>query len=481
MNGLLAFTLGLTTNGFISNLGAADARLKGFIGGMVGLGAIVAGVQKAVEKGAGLKQLSDQTGESIGNLYRLQQGFKAVGLDAAGVGNTLFMLNKALGGINDNGEPTAGVFAQMGLSIDGLKKLNAPQQLLSIASALNKLDVSSATSASGKIFGRYNAREFLQLARNADEFADALRKGGVQAATFDRFGRTFEKIENLSGQLKEKLSGIFVGIASGIGPALENVLKMLNNIDLSKIGAGIGTVITAFVEAFREGKLSDIIGDTLKLGFDSLLAYAPGIFIKVGATLLKAFETPLEYIQAGMEYALSRAGDVITKSPWFSMIADGLGVGVADQLRASASGASFDQILAERKKEGVKFDLGSGEFDISGMQQAGNDSLAAGHQKLKGEVSDYLAKIQALAGRAPQPDALQKIAGASKESFGAATTRDHTALEKMGFVFRGGSGSDPNAQTARNTGRMVNLLQNISNKMNGTGSFQDSLAGAPAI
>jgi hypothetical protein len=482
-SGLLAFTLGLTTGGFTGPLATADAKLKGFVTGAIGLGAVIAGVQKALEKGAGLKQLSDQTGENIGNLYRLQQGFKAEGLDAGSVGTTLFMLNKALGGINDNGEPTAAVFSQMGLSIEQLKKLNAPQQLMAIAGQLNRLDASSATSAAGKIFGRYNAREFLQLSRNADEFADALRRGGVQAAIFDRYGRTFEKLEILAGQLKEKLGGIFVGIAAGIGPGLENILKMLNGIDLSKIGAGIGTFITALTQAFREGKLSEMIGESLKIGFEAILDFAPGIFAKVGLVLLKAFETPLEYVQARMEYIFADVLENGAKGAgrqFLNLQLPGLGVG--DKVFGKPEHMSFEEFFKERKKEGVKFNLGSGEFGLDEANDLVNGNMRNKVQDFSKKWGDYWQGISDLASRAPQPDASRNSGiAAAKDTFGSGFTIHHTALEKMGFVFRGGAGSDPQVQTARNTAKMATTLQSILNKMGGTGSFQDNLSGASAI
>lgn len=478
MNGLLQFTLGLNAGGFISNLGGADAKLKSFVGGMIGLSAIVAGVQSQIEKGAGLKQLSDQTGTSISTLYRLQRGFKAVGLDAGSVGNTIFMLNKALGGVNDNGEPTAGVFAQMGLSIDDLKKLNAPQQLLSISAALNKLDNSSATSAAGKIFGRYNAREFLQLARNADEFADALRKGGTQAAIFERYGRTFERIEILSGQLKEKLGSIFLGIAAGVGPGLENIMQILNGIDLSKIGANIGTWITGMTQAFREGKFSEMIADSLKIGFEAIVDFAPGIFAKVGVVLLKAFEMPLNYIQAGMTYALEYAAHQFATNPAFKAIVDVIGGPLASKALGyigDTGAPDFKQIMKDQKESGVQFDLGTGAFDLNEADDLVNQNLRAKVKEFSGKWGGYFGKIMDFASRAPQPDAVNRVTGGMKETFGAGYIPEHTALEKMGLVFRGGAGSaDHASQTARNTRETVNLLQEIKQQMKSSAaSFRD--------
>ena len=485
---MLLFTLGLNAGTFVGPLGTADAKLKAFIGSAIGLGAVIEGVQKVLERGAGLAKLSDQTDTSIASLYRIQRGLQYIGLGAEDAGNMIFMLNKSLGGINDNGEPTAAVFSQIGLSIDRLKKMDAPQQLLSIANAVQHLDSASATSAAGKIFGRFNAREFLELSANANEFADALRRGGVQAAIYDRFGHTFEKIHSLVGDLKENFSGIFLGLAAGVAPALENVVKMLDNLDLSKIGQWIGTFVTALTQAFREGTLSELIGDSLKLAFDTLLAYAPGVFEKIGFFLLKAFATPLEYLQAGMEYALQEAANVamskMVDNKLFRLLFahDPVAGEIMNQASQMAGNSSFSDMLADAKKNGPLFNLGSGDFNLDGINKHANDQLSAAQASMKDKWKNYGAELIGLASRAAQPDAARKSAG-SKYTLGAGFIPEHTALEKMGFVFRGGAGADPSTQTARNTSRMVGLLQNISDKMNGThgGEGNFGLTNLPAI
>lgn len=485
MSALLQFTLGLATGPFISGLDEAGTKLKGFLAGMIGLEAVVEGVKNAMEKGAGLKQLSDQTGESIGNLYKVQQGLKAVGLDGSIAGTMLFQMNKALGGINEAGEPTAAVFGQLGLSIQDLKRLDAPTQLRAIGTAINRLDQSSATAAAGKIFGKFGARDFLQLSRNADEFTDALRRGGTQAAIFDRFGRTFEKIEILVSQIKENFSGLFLGIAAGIGPALENILKLSEQIDFSKIGAQIGTFITALTQAFREGKFSQLIADSLKLGFESIIIYAPAVFEKVGFTLLKAFETPLIYLQAGMEFALENgihaAMSALISNPVFARflaITPGGSQIVAAAAQLDSGKHSFADILKERQKEGVKFNLGSGEFGLDEIGQDTDRRMATANAAFQNKWKGFWGGIVDLADRAPQPDAAKKGARQANASFGNNFIPERTALEKMGFVFRGGTGADPASQTAKNTAMMVTQLQNLNANIKAGFSFGDNLIGA---
>lgn len=469
MAGLLQFTLGLTTGGFLSAVAGADKQIKGFIGGLVGLGAVTAGVWNQIEKGAALKGLSDRTGESVSNVFRLQKGLRAVGLDASDAGNMLYQLQRSLGGVSETGEPTAYVFAQLGLQIDKLKRMDAPTALSTIAAKLATLDNASATAASGKIFGRYSAREFLQLARNTDAFTRALHGSQTQAAIFQRYAETFHQIELGVSRLKDKTSGLFLGVAAGIAPALQTVIQMLDAIDLSKIGASIGTILTGFTQAFREGKLSELIADSLKLGFESIVIFAPAIFEKVGYLLLKAFETPLIYIQAGMEYALEKAVHAFATNPTFHAILQAVAPGAGDALSLLTGGdtgaVSWKDVLGNAKQSGLRFNLGTGEFGLGDMNAGADERLKEALSKFRAAYKPWWDEVTGFATRATKGLNEDKKAD-QKNTLGAAYRIERTALEKMGFVFRGGVGAgDPAHETARNTKDLVGLTRQLVGKL----------------
>src|SRR5580704_10329472 len=100
-DGVLSFTLGLSTGEFLSHLGGASRAIDAFKDKAVdtakGIGAammaaapelaiffgefeagkgIAEGVFHAFEKGAGLEALHKRTSESVSSLYGLQEGFK---------------------------------------------------------------------------------------------------------------------------------------------------------------------------------------------------------------------------------------------------------------------------------------------------------------------------------------------------------------------------------------------------------------------
>src|ERR1700744_6347185 len=102
-NGILAFTLGLEGGKFLSVAEKAERGINGIVkeaikltgvaalvGGALeslkGSANVIKGVFDVFERGAALQQLHARTGETVSDLFLLQKGFKAVGLESEGVG-----------------------------------------------------------------------------------------------------------------------------------------------------------------------------------------------------------------------------------------------------------------------------------------------------------------------------------------------------------------------------------------------------------
>lgn len=505
MANVLQFTLGLATGGFVSSLKNVDKHLVGFIGGIASFGAATHGVLEAFEKGAALAGLSKMTGETVANLYKLQRGLKAVGLDSGDAGRMVYMLQRSLGGVNEEGVPTSHVFSQLGLSIDDLKKLDAPAAISTIAQSVAKLDNATAAAASGKIFGRMGAREFLQLARSSREFTKALRDNDAAAQRMQRNAQTFENIERGLERIKNKGSEFFQGIAEGIAPALEKVVESLNKIDFSQIGVQLGKVLSAFIEAFKEGKMVFLIVDTFKLAFEAIDAMADPLFTKLGVALLEAFKTPLTYLQAWFDYfsdqmlgfAIKLREFIFGGSKTTNEYRD-----TVDQPTRETKAALLDQIerqhqigklsdaeyekrkqeantgigfktdswqdtLNQRKQKGVEFwQPGLG---INELNEESNRMLKDGLQKLKGAWGDYSTIIGSLNSKGPKGKAVD-LPDKGQEQMGSGYRSERTAIEKMGFVFGGGSVRDPGETTARNTTKMVTQLGELVKSVGKSGT-----------
>ena len=457
-SGVLQFSLGLATGGFLSGLNSTVGKLTGFIGGMVSLGAITSGVMSAIERGAALEHLSKRTDTSVASLFELQKGFKAVGIDSESVGPLLFKLQKSLGGVNEYGEDTRSIFHRMGLSVDTLKKMNAPQQIMAIANGLAQLNITGASNAAGGIFGREGAAQMVQLSRSTGEFGEAMRKAQREAQNLQRNAEAFARIERGIDAIKGKVGSLFTGIAEGLAPGIQAIEDQLNAIDLTSVGERIGKVLTAFAEAFREGKLSELIALSLKTGFEVGVAALPVVLEKIGYMLLKVFETPLLYLQAGMEWVIEKAMEGLGKIP---------GVNKATGLK-DFKADSFDDILKERKQDGLKFNLGSGEFGLDDISSDADERWAEAKKKIKTIGSPLMGMIDGLASRAPK----LKGANAEAKKLGDQLTpsqnhykNEANSFEKMGFVM--GGSANPLLELNRRTASATEKTAQGINKLVG--------------
>jgi hypothetical protein len=440
-SGVLQFSLGLATGGFLSPLGAVTNQLKGFIGGLVGLGAITAGVMSAIERGAALEHLSKRTNTSVEDLYKLEEGFKAVGLEADSVGGIIFKLQKSLGGVNEFGVDTRSVFHRMGLEIEQLKKMNAPQQLAAIAARLSRLNTTGAASAAGQIFGREGAQAMIQLANSTPEFAAAMKNAAEDARLFGRNAEAFSHLQQNIKEIKSRVAGMFAGIAEGLAPGIVAIEEQLKNIDFTGFGQRIGKVFTALFEAFREGKATELIALSLQTGFEVGFAIMPALLEKLGYMMIKMFETPLLYLQAGMEYAIESAAHKFATNKYLKLFLMATAPGAAQALAAIGDTGKPDwqQTLKDRKSSGLEFNVGTGAFGLEDINQDANQRLADAMAKIKDISKPLFAMINGLVSRAPKGYGID-YSDKKDDSLEAAQNhykREATSLEKMGFVMGG--------------------------------------------
>lgn len=498
-SGVMQFTLGLSAAGFTRGLDMAGQKAGSFVKHLATLSGtgvalellftqlkvaanVVEGVLGTIERGAGLEKLSRTTGESVRSLYLLQQGLKAVGMDANGAGPMVMRLQKSLGGINEEGLPTGHVFAQLGLNLEDLKKLDAPAALQAIAKSMAGLNNASATAAAGQIFGRGTAAEFLALVRSSKEFGEALKQNAAAAAQMAKNAAIFERVERAFNQLRDKTKNIFAGLATAIAPVLETVLDWINQIDFKKIADSIRDAFDFVAEAFSQGKLTELLGAAFEAGverfgnlffgllgnssfwgaiwdvawgsFLALDAKMLGVFLSLGTALKAAFMTAVDFL-------LVELGKIPKVGKWLGL--------------EGRQSTSFSDIYASFREDDQP-----GHEMLNQLAEAGKQAAAGGLSKFKQTWSDASAnaggpaqeRLQALA--SGLWNAVQRRRAGQKpgenpatqgRQLGVAYRPESTNLEKMGFVLGGGRSGDPARDTARNTKEMVGLLQNLPNAM----------------
>ena len=476
MAGVLQFTLGLETAKFLEGMKLSAGHIISLAKVGEGLKVVMEGVWGQIERGAALSELSRRTGESVGTLFQLQKGFKAAGLGAQDVGVAMYHLNKSLGGVNEMGEKTDDIFHKAGLSVADLKKAGGAGAMTAVLEKMSKMSQTSATKFASSVFGRGEAANMVQLSRSMDEFRDGMKRAKAQAEVFERVAEVFHVIEKAVERVKAKLDPVFLVIAEHIAPAIEKVLAMVNDFDLSPLVNGIGDAFDTFSQAFEEGKVMELLsagfGAAVEymgnmifglLGNSSfwggIFDYMVGEFILKWAVLAKLFLNLGVILKAALVTAFEVVLEWIGKIP---VVGEKLGLG-------GYKADKFGDNYAEEKDKAS----GANEM-VDGWVKSGMDRM--------GKARDGMGKAWAEASSAaggPEQDRLNDLVGGllgrkrTKEGGKKGKTKEGgdealalggghqvqaTGIEKMGFVFGGGMATDHNATTARNTTTMVAQL-----------------------
>ena len=458
MAGELEFTLGLEVSGFLHSMGLGHGSILGLERAAHGLHAVMEKTFGAIEQAGELEHLARRTGESVGNLFRLEEGFKAAGVSADTVGGSLFMMQKALGGVNEEGEDTSNIFSKLGLSINDLKRKGGAGAFQDIIGALSKLDQSSASKAASGIFGRMGAANAVQISRSGKDFAEAMAAAGEQGVVFERMAGSADRLHQNMLAVKRQVTGLFAGMGEGAVVAVEMLSEKLASINLTQLGLRIGDEITAAFEAVR----LDQFGEYFRLTLQKVTFDVANFFGKMLQDALSNKQDPnapggngsfgdktMELVRGGLTAA---AGSVLLA---------GGAIGVPGMQKAG-------DFMAEKSMEHFGESFGW----VAKAADSAADIGKAGVQGGMGGVNPYAAPREAMKAGLLGSATGRRVAADHKGEqetdledmlFGKGLKHktEGNAFEKMGFATNGGGG--PQQETARNTGKMVDLLTDLRN------------------
>jgi hypothetical protein len=245
------------------------------------------------------------------------------------------------------------------------------------------------------------AKNGTMLAGNLDEIANSA--GGVagQADKMDTaFSRTMKKLSARTETLKIQLGDLLKPLIGRLGEFL------------SEWVATFSTAIKVAIQLFQSGQLGEVlflgISIGLRKGLVAVLNFGQGVtralansfvygvqvlpkvvgqiipnvlarlgkigffFIELGAQFMKAFETPIAYLTAGLKKAVEEASDAINKLPF-----------VGDDKASKAR--SFEVILKQELKNS-----GSLAKNIQGFADQGYKNAEAIIKRTDGEVSQFI-------------------------------------------------------------------------------------------
>jgi hypothetical protein len=297
---------GSVTSSFASMIKAGAGLAVGF-GAIKAAGALVRevfeGFGEALDLGGQLKDLSDRTGESAGNLMLLQRAFENTGSSAEKVGPSINKLQKFMDDAAQGGKSQTETLSRLGISLEELKGKTPIEQMQVFAERISAVEIDAERSALAiKVFGK-SGGELLPLLRNmSGELETAKGQLGSMPDIMTRFNKVFDDVSDNITIIKGKFMEFAAGLLSKLAPALEFVTTMMTRFDAAALGMRLGEIITgagngiaAFSDALKSISFGDFEGawkiafTAIKLtaaeAINSIYANMKGLFAAIGVML----------------------------------------------------------------------------------------------------------------------------------------------------------------------------------------------------
>lgn len=459
--------------------------------------ALGAGLKSAMDTGGHFADLSANTGIAVKDLVALDQEFKNAGKSGEDVGKVVGKMQKTLaeGGADD-------IIAQLGIDLEALKTKTPVEQFHALGDGINGIaDPAERTAAAMAIFGKEGASLLAMFA--AGGFGDAAAQVGSQAEILNRDAALFDDVGDKLALVGLKMRGFFVGVADKVVPVLKPLLDGFANLDLAEMGQQIGEMIAFLIQAFSDGKLTELLTTSFMLSAANFGNALIGAVVGMGSAIMQifrdapqAFATYLSIVTSrefwsGMGYALLAAGQgfialILTGfQKLLAMLEDLPGIGeaagsaaaglgnVAGDLnsRAAANAARAvpnlsavgSVLMADTMKRlgnvadafGAGYESAPKFFDSAGRQKQLDDLTAGIWESMQKTTAKSLAEA---------PTAQPKIADALAKQMDFSGQKDtaFSALQKIGGAFGRGNARDPMIEAQRQTN---SLLAQIRDKL----------------
>jgi tetratricopeptide (TPR) repeat protein len=467
MAGVLSFTLGLETSNFLRGLGLASGQIISFSAAVDAASKVMAGMWAAIERGGALQDLSARTGESVGNLYRLQEAFTIAGVGAETVSPMLLRLQKALGGVDENGNKTDAVFARLGLSAKQLSSLQAPEQIQAIASSLAKLDRNEAADIASRLFGRDGAGNILQISGDLESFNQTMRETARTSAVFAKNAALFDQIGDTLQAIKREVGGVYAGLAALAGPKIQAALDFVKSwLQSLSGGNNVGELLSLSLQvAFEKGTyygeqfavsvavaLTEAIPAAMRAAWQMGLASLQDVNLAMAERRLEAAEKSYEQAinPTGGERGIYSKGRIDSARRELDRAREGFDA-------VYAGSAAGDQAKVEAAKEIVSaVTKGVRTFAFNWQSSSAPETEASRKLSERMKASTPASAIPGIWDVAKMY-ALENWPKTPPDDRNPQAPRsDLSDWEKAGFVFRGGGpAQDYNRSTAENTRQML--------------------------
>lgn len=329
----------LSDAGLVKGLASAQKRLEAFGAGLANVGKKVAGIGLGITApmiaaaksfasyGKHLSEVSARTGVAGSSLSELGYAAKETGSSLEDLESGLRTMQLRLLDARGGSETVRKSLAELGLTVDALKKMSPEQQFEAIASALAKIkDPAKQAKLGIEMFGKAGATLkplFAGGAAAIKALRDEAKKTGAAISQEDI--KSAEELDGAFGRLTTSINAMYVRIGAALAPALVEIMDIIQPIvmDIARWLKENRELITTIA---KMGAVAVVAGGAL-YGLGSAMKVAAG-----GVGLLS-----LAYAGLKAVVGVFSGGGLLTKAFWLA-----LGAGV---LYFGKSIGSLDGVL----------------------------------------------------------------------------------------------------------------------------------------
>ena len=269
------------------------------LAGALSAGALKGAFDKYVEGAANLDRLAKVAGTTTEGMSRLSGVAKLTGTDVDSVAQMMVRLSVALSKGDDESKNAGKAFAALGINVAELKKLDASEQLIVLAKALNGVEQSSAkTALQVAILGKSGAQASPYLEELANSGALVAKVTTEQSTAAKEYEQNLRKLDAAQSAVAKTIAAEMVPVASLFVRELVNVVQSSDGVRAAVSGLARDGSIRAWaedaavmaarvVDVFRTMKIAiegaaiglTLVGKTVAgLGTVSSIALGPGSF-----------------------------------------------------------------------------------------------------------------------------------------------------------------------------------------------------------
>ena len=439
MDDSVAKTASSVKTSFGSMVKAGAGLALGFGAIKAAMGAITGTLdtfKDALDLGGTMKDLSERTGETAGNLLLLRRAFDNSGVGADKVGTSVNKLQKFMDDAAQGSEKNITTLARLGLTMADMQGKTPTEQMALLAEKLNGVSDNGEKSALAMgIFGKAGGQLLPLLADFSGEMKTAQDQLGNMPGVMDRNAGAFDNISDNINVAKGKFMEFAAGLLESLAPALELATTLITRFDAAGAGMKLGEIITGasnamggFTDALSAIKLGEF-GLAFKIAFESIKLQAADSINSIAANVMAAVQASGAFLLAafgpgsGIYTIVSAQFDILAAKFTQSMI--GGAKAIAEALNIPFT--SFDDALkiadrditqAQNKISNAVGQIG-GDFKLAGQEasKAYDEALKSSKQLIDTSAMEVklqehrvkLKKLEAEAASAAAKEAAEKL------------------------------------------------------------------------